>query len=439
MPQIGYVPPDKWSVLDRGCVSAGQRAESPPLELSVRGLPYPGDVADSTIGARIRERRGKVLTQRELAELAGVSVDLVRKLEQGARQTASIGSLQRIARALDVDISDLVGRAAGLISDDPAAGVVAIRRALMPVDDLLYEAIDHEDALAIEEARRTVDYAWGAYWAGRYELLGGVLPPGLGQLRATVHAAPSSSQIEAHALLARLYWVTGCTLVHLGQTDPAFLAIRQALLAAKGGDDPLLEATLRGAVSWQLLVQGRYDESHGVAVRAAESLEPQGEVDLPHLSAYGSLILTAATAAGRNAQVQEAQSLVSSARGVANRIGSDRRDYETYFGPSQVAMQQVDVHVVTENYGAALDAVRTMPRQPGLPPAARARHLADQALAYSRTGQYQRAFDALLTAERIGPDWIKYQTLPRQVVSELLAKDAIRPLRNFARRLGVHA
>lgn len=80
-----------------------------------------------------------------------------------------------------------------------------------------------------------------------------------------------------------------------------------------------------------------------------------------------------------------------------------------------------------------------MPRQPGLPLAARARHLADQALAHCRTGQPQRAFDALLSAERIGPDWIKYQTLPRQVVSELLARDANTPLRNFARRLGVRS
>ena len=63
---------------------------------------------DTSIGVRIRRFRGKALTQRQLADQAGVSVDLVRKLEQGGRQTASIASLQKLARALDVDISDLV-------------------------------------------------------------------------------------------------------------------------------------------------------------------------------------------------------------------------------------------------------------------------------------------------------------------------------------------
>jgi transcriptional regulator with XRE-family HTH domain len=54
------------------------------------------------LGARIRQLRGRLLSQRELADKAQVSVELIRKLEQGRRHTASIGSLQRIARALDV-------------------------------------------------------------------------------------------------------------------------------------------------------------------------------------------------------------------------------------------------------------------------------------------------------------------------------------------------
>jgi transcriptional regulator with XRE-family HTH domain len=394
-------------------------------------------VAELSIGSRIRERRGKVLTQRQLAERAGVSIDLIRKLEQGVRQTASVGTLQKIARALDIDLSDLVGKPTALLSDDPTAGVVAIRRALTPVDDLLNEVVLQDDAVTLDEARRTLDYAWGAYWIGRYELLGSLLPTALGQLRATVHVAPSAAKVEAHELLARLYWVTSYTLVHLGQPDPAFLAIRQALQVADGGDDELLSASLRCAVSWQLLVQGRYEEARGVAVRAAQGVEPGDVVELPHLSVFGSLLLTAATAAGRDQRIQEAHDLVQAASEVAERIGADRRDYEAYFGPSQVTMQQTDVHIVTENYTAALDAAKHMPKQTGLPLASQARHLADQALAHTRLGNYQRALDALLTAERLGPDWIKYQTLPRQIVAELLDHDRRTPLRSLARRLGV--
>ncbi|WP_280245761.1 helix-turn-helix domain-containing protein, partial [Nocardia abscessus] len=227
---------------------------------------------ESSIGVRIRQFRGKALTQRQLADQAGVSVDLVRKLEQGGRQTASIASLQKIARALDVDIADLIGKRHGVPSANPGAGIVAIRRALTPVDDLLGETKE-EAAVSLDDGRRAVEYAWGAYWSGRYELLTSILPPGLTQLRATVHAARNGSVAPANELLARMYWVTGCTLVHLGQTDPAFLAIREALAAAELGNDPLLLATIRGSVAWQLLIQGRYDESRGGGVKAAA---PQG-------------------------------------------------------------------------------------------------------------------------------------------------------------------
>jgi transcriptional regulator with XRE-family HTH domain len=61
------------------------------------------------IGERIRALRTPTYTQDDLAAAAEVSVDVIRKLEQGRRHTASIGTLQRITRALDVDIAALLG------------------------------------------------------------------------------------------------------------------------------------------------------------------------------------------------------------------------------------------------------------------------------------------------------------------------------------------
>lgn len=236
-----------------------------------------------SIGARIQKFRGKAMTQRKLSEQSDVSLSLIRQLEQGKRTGASIATLQKLAKALDVDIADLVGKRYGIPSDDPDAGVVAIRRALSPVDDLIDDNPE-QTPVSLREARRSVDYAWGAYWGGRYETLAAVLPPGLTQLRATAHAAQNGEAPTAYELLARMYWVTGCTLVHLGQADPAFVAIRSALTAAERGDDPLLAATLRGSVAWQLLVQGRYEESHKVALKAAASVEPGGNASTSELA-----------------------------------------------------------------------------------------------------------------------------------------------------------
>lgn len=397
-------------------------------------------MADSTIGERIRRFRGKALTQQQLADTAGISVDVIRKLEQGKRTGASIATLQKVSKALDVDIADLVGKRYGVPSEDPEAGVVAIRRALTSVNDLIDDE-DPAEPVSIDTASRTVNYAWGAYWGGRYELLSSILPPGLGQLRATAHAAQNTDLPTAHELLARMYWVTGCTLVHLGQTDPAFIAIRQALIAAEKGNDPLLAATLRGSVAWQLLVQGRYEESHKVALKAAAGIEPSGDVGQDHLAVYGSLMLQGATAAGREQNPSAALDLAANAGEVADRIGADTKWYECNFGPSQVVMQTVDINVSSEQYPEALTAAKQMPANgTGLTQVSQARHLCDRAAALARTGQHHKALDALLSAERIGgEEWVRYQTLLRSVVAELLDHGRQTPLRSLAHRAGVHS
>jgi hypothetical protein len=125
----------------------------------------------------------------------------------------------------------------------------------------------------------------------------------------------------------------------------------------------------------------------------------------------------------------------------------DRIDYETPFGPSQVTMQTVDVRVVTEDvrvvtedYPAVLDAASRMPANPGLPLAARCRHLTDRACAHANLGQEQQALALLLTAEGMSPDWIRHQTLACAVSSDLLAAERRRstPLRQLAKRIGVN-
>jgi hypothetical protein len=125
-----------------------------------------------------------------------------------------------------------------------------------------------------------------------------------------------------------------------------------------------------------------------------------------------------ASAAGRGQRVSEANHLLMTSREVAERIGGDRNDYETSFGVSQVTMQTVNVHVVTENFTAALTAADLA----RLPVVSRARNLYDQALAHTRLGHDQRALDAVLAAEHLAPDLMRYHALPRQIVAELLER-----------------
>lgn len=210
------------------------------------------------------------------------------------------------------------------------------------------------DALPIEEARRTVTYLWGTCWSGKFDSLAGLIPPALAGTRATLHEANLTDRPQAADALSRVYW----------QQDAAFMAVRRAVELADLANDELLSAALRGSVSWQLPVQGRFDEAERVTTRTAHSIESTGEVGTDHLSVFGSLIISAATANARGNNASRARDLLGESREVAARVGVDRSDYETPFGPSQVVMQTVNVGVVTEGLhrrvaGRQGDAKRT--------------------------------------------------------------------------------
>lgn len=391
------------------------------------------------IGENIRRLRGKALTRQELADKSGVSIDLLKLLEQGTRNSTSLATLRKLAGALDCDVSDIVGKRSGLPNAvGESAGVIAIRRALTCVDEFTGTSDEHLP-VSIADARRAVTYAWGSYWAGRYEKLAAILPTGIADLRATERAANGAEAAQAAEMNARILWAAACTLVHLGHTDTAWTAITDAHKAAQRGNDPLLEATLRGSVGWQLLVQGRHDESRAVVLNAAKDIQPVGDVPDAHLSVYGSLLLQGATASGRDQKVSLALDLANEARSVADRLPGDTKDYECNFGPSQVTMQLTDIHVSSEMYPEALATARQMPLGgTGLTPVSQARHLVDRAAALTRLGRYDDALRMVSTAEKVGGDqWARHQALFRSIVAELLDNDRTSGLRELASRVGV--
>jgi transcriptional regulator with XRE-family HTH domain len=397
-------------------------------------------LVDTTIGGRIRQLRRELkprLTQRELAERAGVSVDLISKLEQGTKQTALLVSLHKIARALDVEVSVLLSRPARIdVPADDQAGVLAIRRAITAV---------HEDGepATLEDLSRSAGYAWSAYWTNRFDVLGGLLPELVASARTTARQADSPG---AYALLSEVYGVTASTLVHLAHTDLAYLAMERALAAADRSDDELRQASLAGWMSWLMLHQtGGADQAERLAVDTAERIEPKlGRARPEHVSVWGSLLVSGAVAAAREEQADTADDLLSLAEAAATRLDATgatvRRDYETPFGLPQVIMQAVDVSVVTNRPGRALDIARRMPPEAPLPLAARARHLADKASALTTLGRDREATDTLLMIERDAPHWISYQSYPRTICLELVERERrVRTprLRGLAERLGV--
>jgi transcriptional regulator with XRE-family HTH domain len=226
------------------------------------------------LGQRIKELRAP-MTQNELATRARVSVDLIQKVEQGQRHTMSMPNLHKIARALDVDPSQLLAKTISLPSADANSGVVAIRESLTRIDHLIGDEPPIEP-LAVAEARRLVTYAWGAYWSGRLEQLGSMLPGLITRTLAMVRDVPEAERAEAHDVAGNLFQLVTYTLVQLGHPDIAHIAVRDGMRHAENGPDPLRAAVLRCTLSWLLLTQGRYVEAHRLATATAAGPPPLG-------------------------------------------------------------------------------------------------------------------------------------------------------------------
>lgn len=390
------------------------------------------------IGDRIRELRRGIFTQHDLAAAADVSVDVIRKLEQGRRHTASIATLARIARALGVEIAELLGRPrATPTAGEPQARVAAVRDALTSVDDLLGE-LDDADAPDLTEFSRAVTYAFGLYWAGRYGPLTALLPRLLTEAAAATHGASASETGRAADLAAQVHRVAASALLHFGASDLAYSAAREALRLAALAPDRLRAAAVRCSLGHVLMRQGRFLDAERVCVATAEQLLPTGAASPAQLSIYGGLLLRGATAAARQRRAGAATDLLAEATTAAQRTGADRTDFDVVFGPGHVVMGSVDCAVVAEDYVVAAEVARTMPRDSALPLSTRSRHLADVAHAQLRLGHDRAAESVLLTMERAAPEWTSHQRLPRVLVGELLTRG--RPsarLRELSHRLNV--
>jgi transcriptional regulator with XRE-family HTH domain len=94
--------------------------------------PIAGDLGH--LGDRLaRLRQLADVTQEGLAKRSGVSVDVIRKLEQHRKHSARLPTLHKLATGLGVEVTGLLGDPPALSkveAESPA--LVAVRRAIMP-------------------------------------------------------------------------------------------------------------------------------------------------------------------------------------------------------------------------------------------------------------------------------------------------------------------
>ncbi|HET9974198.1 MAG TPA: helix-turn-helix domain-containing protein [Streptosporangiaceae bacterium] len=378
---------------------------------------------DSTLGSRLREvRRERGLTQEELADAAGVSSDLIGKLEQGRRTSARITSLTYIANALDIGLSELLGKRERLDRRDDG-GVLAVRDTLLAVGDLpgIDPADDDGEPTPASELEAAVQRGWDLYWAGNLGELASRLPGLIGEARITEQAAVTGEhRSAAAAVLAQAYQLAADLMVHVGNDDLAAISAERGLAAAARGSDELQHATIAGTAAWVMMHQARPAAAEQVAATAAGQVEPVLSNAAPeHLTVWGGLLLWAAAAAAAGSRPDETAEYIGVARAAATRFGADRHDYQTNFGPTQVEMQACHTSAVLGQPGSALRAARAV-RRSDLRRISWGAHQLDVAQACLDSRRILQAVDALTEARDVSAEWFRHQGMARAMVGDVV-------------------
>lgn len=396
---------------------------------------------DSTIGDRIKSlREFRDVTQEELAARAGVHVDTIRKLEQGARQSARINTLRALARALDVQLERLVGQptVTQQLSDD--GGLLELRDAIQDIGALpgvpaLEDLEDPPDEQAWTDSVRD---ATTTYWHGDYSRLSSSLPLLLRDGHAVARETPTE---RVWRQLALAYQLAACLATQAGHPDWAFAAVEKQLAAAAHASDPLMEGMGVSTLSWVLLRQGRWEQAQDVAERKADALEPSFRRSTPNqLAVYGNLLVAAATPAARRDNHDEAIGLLTRAEAAAT-ISGPVRAYGTAFSVVDVRTQKVNIALAGSD--ARPEQALTFSSDVNVDEISRPVHSAayrvDVAQAQYQTGDCDGALETLLEVESEQPEWIRFQMLAAATVREMLEAERRRntPLRGLAARLGV--
>ena len=408
---------------------AGERASSP-----------------RPIGERIaiyRNRRG--MSQTVLAGLVGRSESWLSQVERGVRGVDRISVLIHMAKALRIELTELVGQSFSSGSGDDAhdyAQAAAIRVALTDTRGVrVVGGLDGEqpDLDALDIAVRELQIA---YQAARYVAAGEMATTLIRRSQDAASSASGGDRRRAVVRLSAVYASTAALLSRVGEGSLAWVAADRTISSARSANDPELIAVGLHRLAQALLRTGRVDDAHRIATAAEADLETAAPSSASATSVRGALLLTAAAAAARGNDPRENLLLLRHARELADALGEDRNDHYIPFGPTNVAIHTVSSAV---ELGDAADAIRQaewvqLDRLSAALAGRRSQLHLDLAWAYGQQHNDPAAVFSLIEAERIAPEVLRYDAGSRELLRTCLRRErrtAVPGLRQLATRLGI--
>jgi transcriptional regulator with XRE-family HTH domain len=385
-----------------------------------------------------RLRRLAGLTQEGLADRAAVSADVIRRLEQGRKQSARLPTLHALAQGLGVELTALLGEPPAVAVRSPEADppqLVAIRRAIAPP---LFGELPEPSRELPSLPTRIAD-SWTLYHNAEFGNLMDRLP---GLVHDARFAATVGQRGNGQVMLAKSMQLGGHLAIRLGKTDLALSALERAITAAEASSDPLLAGMVCTSIAWSYQRQARLDDALKLAVHAADRVEHENADTAEGVRVWGGLLMSAATSYARGGDYGRANEMMTTAEHAAGRLATlpPPKDGKlvSVFSRSSVRIERVRLAVQHGRPEEALALAKGMRLSKDVPPSWRTWLLLDLARAYTDLGDAENAVRVLERLHRVSPDWMRHHTLAVAIVRDVSALPFGPPgLRRLAEVLGV--
>ena len=370
-----------------------------------------------SVGERIAfYRNRRQMTQAVLAQLVGRSEDWLSKIERGERPIRRLDVLTDIAKALRVNLGDLIGEP--VLVEDPFRNddVPSVRDALMApsrLSKVLFSGQLGTALPSIADVATRVEHGWDDYQSG---YLGRVIAQLPELIRTVQLLEDSSDEPSAAAVSARAHHLAATTLSKVGESDLAWIAAERAMHAADNADDPLVMASAARAGTHALLAVGRYDDALQLGETAMVWLRSRlTEQDPAALSLIGMLHLRMAVAAARRQDRGTTRDLLQQAGAEADALGEDANYWKTGFGPTNVALHRLSTALDLGDVQFVVDRGQRV-RTDGMPAERQVSHQIDLARPMSYIASDDDALGVLLQAENEAPQLVRHNPAVREVV-----------------------
>ncbi|MGA4731932.1 helix-turn-helix domain-containing protein [Micromonospora taraxaci] len=390
-----------------------------------------------TFGQRLkvyRERSGK--TRAVLGGLVGRSAEWVKAVETDRILPPRIHMLDRIARALKVEVSALAGELgsrSAVVNGPEHPALASVRDAVNR-----FTMSDEVPPESLTSLRERLAVAWRArHQASDHRtVLGGLLP---GPLRDVQRAALAYEGVErrhAQALLAETFGLTQMFLAYQPAAELLWRVADRAMVAAQESGDPEAVACAGWFLCQVHRDAGDWDTAMAVTLDLLSALElgaADGNTNL--LALWGALNFEAAYTAARAGEEGRAWRYWDRADRVAQRLPQGFYQPQTSFSQVIMGAHAVTVAVELQKSGEAVRQAHrhdsaAIPSRPR-----RARHLIEVARAHYGKDDKEAAVSTLRQAYESAPETIRFNGYARQITLDLL--DGPPSTRDDARDLAV--